>query len=100
MENLNLTLTQEFITNIENVYEDIVVTFDFRDKIDNDEYVTYNVDYDGSRLFVICISYIIFTSGKINLDYTLVTDIESDSFQTQDIKEFQRRVIDYIKEIV
>jgi hypothetical protein len=96
----DLKLTQDFIDVIENANKNIRVEFDFKETYGLDKYINYKVIFDESVLFKICISSIVFESGRVDLDYTLIADILSDSFQTQDITEFQKRVLWYIGEIV
>jgi len=96
----DIKLVSGFIDNVESTYEDIRVECACNDNVDGDLYVTYNVIYDGAQLFKLCVSYMIFTSGDYTLDYTLLADISQDSFQTSNIIEFEKYVIEYIKEIV
>lgn len=96
----DIKLVSDFIDNVESTYEDIRVECACNDVIDGDIFVSYNVIYDGAQLFKLGVSYVIFTSGDYALDYTLLADISQDSFQTSNIVEFEKYVIDYIKEIV
>jgi len=95
-----LKIPKDVIKEIESVYDDIVVTYKTSSKIDDYEYTIYDVVYNGAKLFTLNVSKIIFKSGRTDIDYTLVTDIEIDCYQTPYIDDFKRNVIRYIKKII
>ena len=95
---------RKILTNIENKFkaEDVNININFieGDSENNISSVKYEVTYNGKPKFEVISSQTALKSGKTIQDYKLISDIDGDSFQSQNIEEFEMEVIEYIVDTV